>query len=72
MAAIKAIYDDDLIEFLQNIGLYSKLSAGKVKCKFCGNIVTIENFLAVFPSQNKILISCNLPDCVKQLNEGND
>lgn len=68
MTPIKAIYDDDLIAFLQNIGIYAKLEAGKIRCCFCDEVVSLENFLGVFPDAGKISVACNHPACIKKLN----
>ena len=63
MPSLKAIYDDDLVEFLNSIKLYSKIDAGRVRCKFCSEPVTLENFLAVLPESGTIHVVCDKLIC---------
>lgn len=65
---INAITDDKLILLLTNIGLYENVISGKIKCKFCGEIVTIECISAIFPESGSIKISCDKPSCIAGLN----
>jgi hypothetical protein len=62
---IKGIFEDDLQQFLKSIGELSEIRAGKVKCKNCGNIITIENLAIVYPDSGDIKYICNNPECVK-------
>lgn len=65
---IKAISDDKLIILLKNIALYEDVITGKIKCKFCGEIVKIECINAIFPDSGSIKIACDKPICIAGLN----
>ena len=59
MAALKTVLDDELADFLGSIGVLSDIEVGRSKCKFCGGIVTLENFHAIFPDSGNISIVCS-------------
>ena len=71
MASLRAVYDDDLVEFLKSIKLFSKLDAGRVRCKFCSEPVTLENFLAVLPESGTVHAVCDKPICQARLADYN-
>lgn len=60
---INAIHENDLENFLNNIGILQKIKNGEVKCFFCGVIVTLENFHCVFPENDDIQICCEKLSC---------
>lgn len=65
---LKAISDDKLIDLLKNINLYDSVVDRKIKCKFCGEIVTLDCISAIFPESGSIKISCDKPSCLAGLN----
>lgn len=65
---IKAIHDDKLIELLKNLGLYEDLINSKIKCKFCKEIVTLDNLSAIIPDSGNIGLSCDKPQCLAKMN----
>lgn len=69
MNVLRAVHDDDLIQFLQSIGLHRPIIDGDVRCYFCSEVVTLANFLAAFPLSGTIKAVCNKPDCLKKLSE---
>lgn len=64
---INAVYDDDLVQFLKNIQIYADLEAGELKCKFCREIITLDNLLSVFPDSGTIHVCCTKAECSEQL-----
>jgi len=42
---INAVYEKDLKNFMKKLNLWNDFKNKKLKCGFCGNIVTIENLL---------------------------
>ncbi|MBU3918841.1 hypothetical protein KKC63_02975 [Patescibacteria group bacterium] len=60
---IQAIYDDDLPQFLANLGLKENFDNGKIKCEFCGDIITIENFFGIFSNGKTIKFCCKKEKC---------
>jgi hypothetical protein len=65
---INAVSDEKLIALLKNIGLYEKVLAGKIKCKFCGDVANIDCISAIFPESGSIKIACDRPSCIAGLN----
>lgn len=65
---VKAIHDDKLETFLKSIKVYEDLIAGKIKCKFCGDPVTIDNLYTVFPESGAIKFACDKAACIAKMN----
>lgn len=68
-AHLQAVFDDDLQEFLEGLGLWGKLQRGELRCKFCGTIITVENLHSLFPQSGRIQLVCDAPDCIRRLTE---
>ena len=66
---VKAIYDDDLLQFLQSIGILADLQEGRINCIFCHEKVTIATFCAALPDNDAINVICNNPKCLVRLND---
>ncbi len=66
--AIKAVYEDKFLSFLQNIGVYENVISGTEKCKFCSQAITLDNIAAVFPESGTIKFVCNNPGCTCKMN----
>jgi len=50
----KMVYEDDLVPFLQNLGIYEDLMAGKFKCRVTGEVITLENLEAIIPENGML------------------
>ena len=46
---LKAVYDDDLIEFIESIGIKRAIEKGQLRCHVCNEIVTIDSLQAIIP-----------------------
>lgn len=66
---IKAVHDDQLETFLQNIDVLDKVVSGECKCKFCGEIVTLKNLYTVFPESGQVKFSCDSVKCMVKLSK---
>jgi len=60
---IQAIYAEDLPKFLTDLGLKEDFDNGKIKCDFCGDIITLDNFFSIFSDGERIKIACNKENC---------
>ena len=69
---IQAIYDEDLPKLLTGLGLKEDFDNGKIKCEFCGDIITLENFFSIFSDGEKIKFSCKKEDCRVKVSKEND
>lgn len=65
---IQAIMNTELIRVLNQTGQYEDLINGKIKCKCCGNEITLDNISTLIPYEEdgsiKIKFYCNNIDCV--------
>lgn len=68
-ATLNAVYDKDLELFLTNLNLLDKIKNGKIKCKFTKEIITLENFYAVFPEEGTIKVVSDSPKAIRLLSE---
>lgn len=64
---LNAIYEKDIKEFLKSIGILQDIENKKVKCNFCGEVITIDNIAAVYPENNEVSVCCDKLDCYEQL-----
>jgi predicted adenine nucleotide alpha hydrolase (AANH) superfamily ATPase len=64
---IKAVHDYDLENYLKSIGFLNKIKEGEVRCKFCGNIITLETIEAIVPLDGEITFVCENQKCINQL-----
>jgi len=68
---IQAVYDEDLSKLLTDLGLKEDFDSGKIKCAFCGDIITLENFFSIFSDGEKIKFSCKKEDCRVKVSKEN-
>ncbi len=64
---LRAVHDDDLEMVMEKLGIASKFRAGKLKCAFCGDVLTLDNLHSIFPDSGSIKLVCSKPECIKQL-----
>jgi hypothetical protein len=65
--SLKAVHDDDLDELLKSLNVYNHFVHEKLKCAFCGDIITYENLHSIFPDSGSVKLCCNKPQCVNSL-----
>ncbi|MCK4395484.1 hypothetical protein KAW96_02695 [candidate division WOR-3 bacterium] len=66
---IKAVHDQDLEKFLENMGILKKIKRGEMKCKFCKATITLKNLHSLFPQSGDIKFVCDKADCIKKVHE---
>lgn len=62
---LKAVHDDDVVDFLKSLNCYEDIISGKIHCFNCKNVITLENFQCVFPLDRKISFCCSDDECYK-------
>jgi len=62
---VKAVYDQDLKQVLENLGILDKLIAGELNCAVCGCEVDLANLGAIFPEGDEVGVSCDNNRCVR-------
>lgn len=65
--ALQAVHDDDLMTYMDSLGLLKEFQLGRLTCRTCGDVITMENLHAFLPDSGQIRVFCSKPDCVKQL-----
>jgi hypothetical protein len=68
-ANISAVHDDDLIGFLDGLGVLSDVKFGAARCKFCHESINLTNLAAVFPESGDVKFVCDKPRCLSLLAE---
>ncbi len=64
---VDAVYDDELLEMLENLRLKTKFENGKLSCAFCKDMVSWNNLHSIFPHGGIIKVCCTNPECVNNL-----
>ena len=64
---LRAIYEDDLIKFLESIGIKSAVRSGDLRCRVCNKVVSIDTLQAVIPMGNKVGIVCSKKKCLNKI-----
>jgi hypothetical protein len=64
---LKAVHDDDLEAVLRGLGIYGDFVRGKLRCAFCGDVITMENLHSLFPDSGAVKCTCSRPACVDAL-----
>ncbi|CCZ82242.1 hypothetical protein [Odoribacter laneus] len=65
---IKAVHDDKFVQFLKSLEVYDFVIEGKAKCKFCGEVTTLDNIYTVFTESGTIKFACDSPACLAKMN----
>ena len=63
---LTALHDKDISAALESLGVLSDFMAGKVRCKYCREILTIETLHAYFPETGTIQFVCSSKSCVER------
>ena len=66
---IKAVHDYEFVSFLKKLDVYDDVINERKKCKFCKNIVNIENIATVFAESGAIQFVCDKPYCIAKLGD---
>jgi hypothetical protein len=60
---IRAIHNDEVVNFFRSIGLLSDLEDGKLSCEICSDPLTVASFQAAAKLNGKLIFCCNRPSC---------
>jgi hypothetical protein len=61
------VYDDDLEDTLEELGVLNRLKEGKAKCLVCGSVVTVNNLGAMASHEGEVVFCCDTPNCLLTL-----
>ena len=60
---IQGVYDDDLPGLLVELDLKEDFDNSKIKCAFCGDVITMKNFFGIHSDGKDIKFYCNKEVC---------
>lgn len=64
---LTAVYDDDLMGVLRELGVEKDFLRGSLNCHFCGDTITWDNLHSIFPLGGTVKLGCDKPECVEKL-----
>lgn len=64
---VGAVYDADLLEMLEHLGLKNKFENEMLKCSICGEVITWHNLHLIYPDSGDIKFCCMNPKCINTL-----
>lgn len=64
---VNAVFDDDLMQVLEDLGIRKKFERGEEKCKFCRKVVDLSNLASLFKQSGDIKFVCDSPECLHAL-----
>lgn len=67
--SINAVHEHDLNTLLDSVGLLEDFKKKKLKCKFCGDVVTDNNIFSVIRDSDRYKLVCSKARCVSSLME---
>jgi hypothetical protein len=60
----KAVYEDDVEDYLESLGKFSELESGELTCVSCGTTITKDNLGTVFPKEGEVAVTCDKSECM--------
>ena len=67
--SLKAVHDDKLIAYLAGLGIHPDASGVLGRCKFCGDVVTLDNLAGLFPLSGSLKLVCDRAECLRGVQE---
>ena len=64
---LKVVHDSELLALLEKLRIKQDIEDQKIKCKFCKEIITLDNLHSLFSESKEIKIVCDSSECIKQL-----
>jgi hypothetical protein len=64
---VKLVHDDDLERYLKSLGIYDAITGRNARCAYCGEIVDMENIVAIVPVRGVPKVVCSKANCVDHL-----
>jgi len=61
------IFEKELEEFLKRNGVYDEFITGKIKCNYCGKIITFDSLGVIVVKKGKLRFTCNRLECLRKV-----
>lgn len=65
---LKTIHESELESYLKKLNVLSVVQNGSAKCKFCNDVIRLDNLHVIFPESGQVKFVCDKPICIKELN----
>ncbi len=66
-ANMKFVFDNDLEKYLRSLGVLEDIGSGRTTCRYCGDVISKNNLMAIVPEGSDIKFVCNKPSCVQKV-----
>ncbi len=64
---VKAVYDSDLMNLVESLGIKSGIEAGTYSCKFCATAITFDNLQAIQKEGGELKFICSNLECFSKI-----
>ena len=64
---MRAIHSKDMEQYLKSLGVLDNVKAGKYKCEFCNNQITISGISCIYPENKQVKFCCNNAQCYEAI-----
>jgi len=64
---IQAVHASEIDNFFNSLNISESISASKIRCYGCNEIISKDNFQAATRHKGKLLFSCNKEHCISKL-----
>jgi len=64
---VKAVYDSDLMNLVESLGIRSGIEAGTYSCKFCATTITFDNLQAIQKEGGELKFICSNLECFSKI-----
>ncbi len=65
--SIKAVYDSDLMNLVESLGIKDSIETGSYLCKFCATPITFENLQAIQKDGGELKFICSRLECFSKI-----
>lgn len=64
---VRAVYDSDLKNLIDSLGIRSEIDSGIYTCKFCDTPITFENLRAIQKEAGELKFICTKLECFSKI-----
>ena len=62
---LTAVWDEDLHDLLESLGILEDLTSRKTYCAICGRKVDVDNLGTIIPTTKAVQLTCDDVNCVQ-------
>lgn len=64
---LRAVFDDDLDQLIDSLGLRDQFESGNIRCGFCNEVITFDNLRALTKIKDEIVVICDKAQCIDRI-----